>query len=372
MVAVETPNRAQLSRLVQDDPELMILLERLFDQAGTGTPLAIDVIKSDIATNADNIAINAGGIAANLAATVVNAAGIATNTADIATNVGDIAALDIRVTDLENLGAVAQAERVVLSTYGETVSVADKKKNLNKFGSNLSVGTTFETVSRQQGASINETYVSTNIVGSIVSSSVTDTQTMVVEGHTIDGSGNLTFVVQEATLNGQAEVALPSPMARANRIYVKPSGVFNAPQAAITGTVSVYDNTGGVTSGVPNVDAATKVLLLPGEVQSEKCATSTSATDYWFISTFVGGIGNAGGSASRVTFRIETRDVAGGGVWRPQGRVIVVNVGENAESESFDPLLIVPKSHDIRVVAATDSNTAEVFAELRGVLAVVV
>ena len=270
------------------------------------------------------------------------------------------------------VGRISQAEAVVLSTYGDTVSVADKKKNLNKFGTNSTVGTSFETVAQFQGAVANETYVSTNIIDSIVSSDAADTQTIVVEGHTIDGSGNLTFVIQEATLNGQTEVPLTTPLARCTRMYVANSGTFDSPQAAIAGTVVVYDNTDGITSGVPNTDAAVKCLIEAGFTQSEKCATAISLTDYWFITDFEAGLGDAGGAANRVTFRLEARDIANGGVFRPLGRDIVVNVGQNGVSFRFDPLGIVPKNHDVRVVAKCDSNTAEVFGEIQGVLAKII
>lgn len=267
---------------------------------------------------------------------------------------------------------ISHAEDVVLSTYGDTVSVKAKAKNLNKFGTNSSVGSTYETVSQFQGATANETFATTNIIDSIVSSSSSDTtQTITVEGHTIDGSGNLTFVVQDAVLNGLTEVALATPLARANRLAVKRTGAFGSSPAALVGIVSVYDNTGGITAGVPNTDAATKIILGPGETQSNKCQTAISATDYWFIQEFTVGVGSAGGSASRVTFKLEKRDIANGGPWLPIGREIVVVVGENGVKFAFAPLAVIPKNHDVRVSAKTNANTAEVFAEISGYLAAV-
>jgi len=266
--------------------------------------------------------------------------------------------------------SVAQAERVVFTTYGDAVSVFEKGKNLSKFGTNSTVGTTFETVAQFQGTTPNETLVSTNIIDSIVSSSTSDTtQTIRIEGHTIDGSGNLTFVVQTADLTGQTEVTLATPLARCTRLSVSPSGVFNTTPAALVGIVSVYDNTGGIASGVPSTAAATKCLIEAGETQSQKCATSVSATDYWFITTVDAGIGSSGGSANRVLVRVEIKDVFNGGVWLPLGRDLTLDIDQNGVDQKEDPLLIIPKNHDVRVVAKTDANTAAVFAELRGYLA---
>ena len=264
------------------------------------------------------------------------------------------------------------AEAQVLNDFGDTVSTLAKAKGLSKFGTNITIGTTSETVSQMQGSETEETFVTTNLIDSIVSSSNSDTtQTIVIEGHTVDGSGNLTFTSQTAALNGRTEVTLSTPLARCGRLYVANDGTFGNVPAALVGTVSVYDNTDGITAGVPNTDAATKIILRPGATQSQKCATSISSVDYYFIRSFSAGIGVSGGNASHVEFRIEARDVASGGAWRPAGRNITAAVGQNGVHVEFSPLLIVPKNHDVRVMARADSNTAEVFAEIRGHLAVI-
>lgn len=280
--------------------------------------------------------------------------------------------LERALQELDTGVSIRQALSVISSTYGDTASVSAKGKNLNKFGKALSVGTTYATVGELQGSQENELFVSTNIIDSIASSSAADTQSVQIEGHTIDGPGNLTFIVQSATLNGQSEVTLSTPLARASRLFVKPSGVFNAPQAVPAGVISVYDNTAGISGGVPNADSATKLLISAGETQSKKCQTSTSSTDYWLVSSVDVGVGNAGGPADRVTFKIETRDIKNGGVFRNIGREGTVTLGENGVRILFDPVLIVPPNHDVRVLAATNSSTAEVFAEISGVLALVV
>ena len=265
------------------------------------------------------------------------------------------------------------AERSVAVTYGDTVSVYEKGKAITKFGTNSTVGTTYETVAQLQSTESNETFVTTNIIDSIVSSSASDTtQTITIEGHTIDGSGNLTFVVQDAVLTGQTEVTLTTPLARANRMVVKRTGTFGSTPTALVGTVSVYDNTAGITAGVPNTAAATKIVLRAGFAQSNKCQTAISSSDYWFVDEFTAGVGNSGGSANRVTFKLEKRDIANGGPWLPVGGEIVVVVGQNGAQFKFEPLAIIPKNHDVRVSAKTNANTAEVFAEISGYLAKIV
>jgi len=268
--------------------------------------------------------------------------------------------------------AISRAENLILKTYGDKVSVKDKGKALNKFGRNLAISTTRETIAELQGATANETFVSTNIIDGVVSSSASDTtQTIVIEGHTIDGSGNLTFVSQDAVLTGQTEVTLATPLARANRAYVKPSGVFNTTPAALVGTVSVYDNTDGISGGVPVTAAATKLLILPGLTQSEKCATSISSTDYWIITGFSTVASDATGPTGFATVVMETRDVANGGAWRPLGRAYIVFPQTIGVQRVFDPPFIVPKNHDWRAVAFTDAGTTALDADAEGYLAVI-
>jgi hypothetical protein len=78
MVAVETPSRSQLARLVDNDPELLILLERLFDQAGTTTPDAVALIDTDLSAINAAIVINTAAIAAIEAGIAGLGSGIAT------------------------------------------------------------------------------------------------------------------------------------------------------------------------------------------------------------------------------------------------------------------------------------------------------
>lgn len=279
-------------------------------------------------------------------------------------------AIERMTTTLATSAAVKQAERVVYSTYGDTVSVINKAKNLNKFGRNQAVGTSWETVAKFQGTTSDETFVTTNLIDSIVSDDTGDTtQTIVIEGHTIDGSGNLTFVSQEKALTGQTEATLTTPLARATRAYVKASGTFGSTPTALAGNVYIYDNTDGITSGVPDTAAATKLMILAGETQTEKAATAISQSDYWFIQYFSCAIGDATGPTNFATVRMETRDIVNGGAWRPLGRDYTLWPDSVGIHREFDPVLIVPKNHDWRVRAIADGGSTEIYAEAGGPLA---
>lgn len=275
-----------------------------------------------------------------------------------------------------DIALVRHAERVVKSTYGDVVSARAKAKNLNKFGTSAIVGTGWTTVAQFQGSVANETFASTNLIDTVSSSAAGDTSlTITVEGHTIDGSGNLTFTIQNVTTDasdGRTPVALSTPLARATRAYITNSGTFGAPQSEPAGVIHIYDNTDGHSNGIPSTPAATKMVIQAGFTQTEKCATTVSATDYYFVRYFTAVIAQASPQADLVDCRIETRDVFNGGVWRPLGRDFTVFKLVEGLFAQFDPLLIVPKNHDVRVRAKADANTATVHAEIGGYLASVI
>lgn len=271
-----------------------------------------------------------------------------------------------------------QAINNVLSSYGDVVSVEAKKKSLNKFGKKSGVGTTFSTIMHHQGSEIRLTYPSTNLIDSIISTDAGDTGiTYVYEGHSVDGSGNLTFVIDEVTTDatsGQTRVALPTPVRNLTRAYVKPSGIFNSPQTVHSGIISFYDDTNGDNgAGVPTTASAVSMRLLAGETQSEKAATSISQNDYWFIDALSIAVEDASPSANFVTFRMVTRDVVNGGVWRPLGRDYVAYTDQTQPGRiPQEPFRIVPKNHDWEVWAKADTGSADVFAEAEGDLASII
>ncbi len=260
----------------------------------------------------------------------------------------------------------------IYSTYGHRCTF--KGKTLNKFGRNAAVGTDWETVAEFQGTESNETFVSTNIIDSISSSDQLNDVglTFKVEGHTIDAEGNLSFAIQDATLDGtdaRTKVTLTTPLARVTRAYVANSGTFDSPQAIPTGTIYIYDDTDGQTLGVPNTAAATKTLILAGEAQTEKASTTISYKDYWAISHFECAIADATGPTNFATVRMEMRDVKNGGVWRPFDRDFILWPDQPGVEVDYETPLIVPANHDWRVRAKCDGGSSAIQAACNGVLA---
>ena len=237
---------------------------------------------------------------------------------------------------------IARAIEQIYQTYGDTVSVEAKAKSLNKYGRNDSLGnTSFETVWQRGG---NETYATGNDIDSISSSSAGDTQDVVIEGHTIDGNGDLTFVVQTATLNGQTPVTLSTPLYRATRLYNDGSTDF-------AGTVYVYESGGTVTGGVPQTSADIHIQSSGANNQSLKAATSLSSVDYWLVSQITVAVNRQ--QTRSVDFRLQVRN---------KGKVFRTRYATAAHSNSgavtidLDPYLIIPPNSDV-VMKAQSSGT---------------
>jgi len=265
-----------------------------------------------------------------------------------------------------------EALNEIYATYGDRVFL--KHKSLSKFGrtTNADSGTktTIATFGSVATVNVNETFVTTNVIDEVSSSNTNDTEIVTIEGHTIDGSGNLTFIAQDATLTGQTPVTLTTPMARCNRIYVK-NGTFASPASDLVGDIYVYASDGvTVTAGVPQTSTAVKARIVAGKNQTEKCATSISSVDYWLLTGATVGINKDAGNTVTADFDIEVQER--GGVWRPLGLELIARTsGDQKEIIRFEPYLIVPPNSDVRMVVVTNAADTVCTAVISGTLALI-
>jgi hypothetical protein len=249
--------------------------------------------------------------------------------------------------------AIQEIER----TYGDTVR--PKAKSLFKFGKNLDLDTAAaETVWETGG---DETYVTTNAIDTVSSSSASDTAvTMYVEGHTVSGTGadaQYTFTTQTVALNGQSKVTLGTPLARVSRAY--------ATSGTLVGDFYVFEDD-TVTAGVP--DTASKIHLgvyaaTSGEPQSFKAATTFSNTDYFLVTSLILSVGKK--TTATVDFTFEIR--VPGDIFRPAFQT-TLSGNQNTHQYNAKPYFLIPKNADVRVRAATSANNTEVDALFMGVL----
>lgn len=250
-------------------------------------------------------------------------------------------------------GRLVQGEREIQQTYGDKVSIDRKAKSLVKFGRSAQLGTgSLETVWSVGG---NETYLSTNSISHVSSSSASDTQEVTIEGHTLSNS-EFTFVIQTATLNGQNTVALNTDLARVSRVY-------NSDSTELVGRVVAYENT-ALSGGVPTDATKIHIDIPAGFQQSFKAATTFSKNDYFIMTGFYGSV--SARQSGSVDFYPEIRQV--GKVFRQAGCFTGSTNGGSTEI-ALDPPLIVPKNADIRIRCETETNNLVVFGIFKGYIA---
>jgi len=245
----------------------------------------------------------------------------------------------------------------ILADYGDTVSVYSKNKDLLKFGRNSLVGTSQATIMTLPAGVLNETYVASNLINTVSSSSASDTYVLTVEGHTVSG-GVFTFVTQDVTLKGQTQVALTPPLARGSRSY-------NGGAVDSVGNIYVYE-TDTDTAGVPDTAAKVHLIQVAGLNNSEKASTTISNTDYLILTSFYADCLEK--TAAFVDIHLEVREV--GKVFRDKV-TISANTGARGE-HIFMPYLVIPKNADIRLSAIADGASTVVAGGFQGVLAKVI
>lgn len=252
---------------------------------------------------------------------------------------------------------LVQAINEIYSTYGDTVSIQEKKKSLLKFGRNELVSTSGSTVMTLPSGVDEETYISTNGITSISSSNNGDTQEVSLEGHTISGS-DLTFTVQTVTLTGQTTVTLSTALARATRLINKNSTNF-------AGQIYVYE-TDTTTGGVPDTNSKVHLMTRANGVnQSEKASTSISSVDYWIVTEYYGSVLEK--TNIYADFELQSREI--GGVFVPLN-TIAASSGIFSH-HPFTPYRIIRKNSDVRIQATAGSSNTDCIGGIEGYLAIV-
>ena len=269
---------------------------------------------------------------------------------------------------------IAQALDEIKTLYGDECRVQDRSiRKFGTMGDGRSFGTTKATIAEFQGSEISETYATANTIDSLIGDSDDDIgKLMRVEGHTLDGSENMTFLSQPVTHGGTTRVPLTTSTFRATRLFVDGLGTIASPTTPVVGNTYIYDSSaaGGVTDGAPNTPAATKVMVAAGKTQSQKCATSISSSQYWILTASKLGIDKATGTNVSVFGDVEYRQI--GGVFRPFGfNFDLSRDGLNFDVEDGKPYRIVPKNSDVEMKATSSAGSTLGYAWMLGVLAII-
>ena len=253
---------------------------------------------------------------------------------------------------------VQHAIEVIESTYGDVVSIQDKDKDLLKFGRNQLVNTTKSTLMTLPVGIDNETYVSSNLITQISSSSGSDTGSVTIEGHTSSDGLTFTFTTQTLTLTGQTAKVLTTPLCRVSR-------VVNNGSSDLVGSIYVAE-TDALTAGVPQTAAKVHLIVVAGLNNSEKAATTISNNDYYILTGFYSDCLEK--TAAFAVIHLEVREAGKTFVNKVD---IAANTNANGRYD-FKPYLIVPKNSDVRLRATANAAGKDVSGGFSGVLASVV
>jgi hypothetical protein len=247
----------------------------------------------------------------------------------------------------------------IVDQFNVGTSVRIKPKSLHKFGRATGLAQdTRSTIATFGSGIVNETYSTTNDIDGIVCESTDADQVVAIEGHSVNASGSLTFVAQEATLDGQSSVELTTPLARATRAYIANAGFGSEPDDA-DDAIYIYAGHGSVTvsSGVPQTAASIKLVIVDGQNQSEKAATSFSNVDYGIVTRIYGAAQRAS-AASNVDIAFEVREL--GGVFRTRFETTVRTASNGLFLIEPRPYFIVKNNSDVRLVATPSANSTNV------------
>lgn len=249
------------------------------------------------------------------------------------------------------------AESVIADVYGDNVSTDRRSKGLIKFGENVDIDT--DGPELLWGGDGLEIYPTTNSIDTISSSSASDTEIVLIEGHTIDADGEFTLVKQQATLNGQNKVVLDTPLARADTLE-------NINGVDFTGSIYCYEDT-AIVAGVPTDGTKLHLKATAGDEISLKCASTISKSDY-FIVTGISMSIKRGGTAT-VDYQFQVREKGGVFITRFP---FTVTSGGGGIHVPFDPPYIVPSNADFRMLCETTAINTQADAIVFGYLAKVI
>lgn len=235
---------------------------------------------------------------------------------------------------------IQSVENRIKKQDGVRVSVHDAAETVLKFGQTDEASTTPSTVwaGIDGGGDAHETMLTTNAITHLVSTSGTDTVDMTVIGQTVTTGDLSAYVTQNVTLTGQTKAELSTPLARVHRMYV-------AGAVSLVGVVTAIEDV-TVSDGVADTSAAVHATIIAGNDQTYKAAIGVPFDRYLILSNWTAAILRQT-ATSVATLTLET--LTAGGVWLPKATTGVTSTATNSAQRSFDPFLIIPPNHDVRV-----------------------
>jgi hypothetical protein len=244
---------------------------------------------------------------------------------------------------------------------------------LLKFGRNPDMGAGAVATVWDLGIA-NETYVSTNIIDVMSSSSASDTTSVVIEGHYLSAPNVFRTCVLRLVLTGQ------TPADLANAVVIKDDfgGFFTDGKLArvnrltddngvdLVGDVYVYQSGQTVTLGVPQDLTLThaKMRGTAGLNRSNKCATTISNDEFLILTAARSGVART--NAAFVDYSLEIRTAEG--VFTEILPAVASRDSGFSPIFNAPPYIIVPPNADIRMRGTSSANNTGGVASFNGLV----
>lgn len=198
------------------------------------------------------------------------------------------------------------------------------------------------------------TFSTTADISLLTSSDITDNADIEIQG--LDASWNL--VTQVVTLNGQTDVALPTPLLRAFRM-------INRGSSDVAGTVYLRTSPTGATGGIPDTSTSVRAIIKDGDNQTQMAIYTVPAGYNLYITH--GWASMTRRLAGSAVIKIKRRDE--GGVFRVLHTLALNTAGTSSDHRPYTiPLKLPAKTDIIYTVPAVSNDNIGISAGFHGVL----
>lgn len=260
------------------------------------------------------------------------------------------------------------AIKVIKCQYGDNVSADDKRKALLKFGMNEDIIQNVETdVAQMVGSAVRTQLLNDNLVDTISCSDAAFDGDVYIEGHKIV-DGNLIFVTQTITVDGQNKAPLDIPLIIATRAESADETLFSS----LDDVIYIYMD-GDINLGVPDDDLI-NLTFNAFHRQSLRAATAFSFEDYGLITQIYGDINKQSPPTSTADILLRVRQFGDGFGRRAGGlKTKLIRSVSTSATNGFDfqprPYIIIPKNSIVLLTTISSDSGISLSAGFNTILA---
>lgn len=248
------------------------------------------------------------------------------------------------------------AIKTILRRYGDTISIDFKRDSFLQFGMNTDVDADVETNIADLSDGVSRVPIlSANLIDTLSTSDASFVGEILIEGYKIV-DGDLFFVEQLATADGQNKVTLDTPLLLATSAENADETLFSD----LSDEVFIYEDT-AISGGVPDDEAKIHLIFEALHRQSLTAAAAFAGDEYGLITHFYGDLNKGMPPATTADILIRVQQFGTGQGRKPGGLKTelirtVYSDGRNGFDLPMTPFFIVPKNSIIVMNAIASTN----------------